>query len=140
MFIAVDGGEPEDQFLCRDWKWVVTALNKAFLSSLGVLPFFGLVKTKDKENLKGLPVVEFENRAISNYKELLGNKDEVLVWVNKETPLSFMPSGVQIFGELLMTKETSGNDVFLKKTKNTEITLSIDSCIWARIKENKNVS
>ncbi len=30
MFIGDDGGEPEDQLLCRDWKWVVPALNKAF--------------------------------------------------------------------------------------------------------------
>ena len=28
--IGQDGGEPEDQRLFRDWKWVVPALNDAF--------------------------------------------------------------------------------------------------------------
>lgn len=28
-YIAQDGGEPEDQTLFRDWKWVVGALNYA---------------------------------------------------------------------------------------------------------------
>jgi len=28
-FIGCDGGEPEDQLLVRDWKWVVTELNHA---------------------------------------------------------------------------------------------------------------
>lgn len=26
-FIGCDGGEPEDQLLCRDWAWVAHALN-----------------------------------------------------------------------------------------------------------------
>lgn len=25
--VGIDGGEPEDQLLCRDWKWVVVELN-----------------------------------------------------------------------------------------------------------------
>lgn len=29
-WIGSDGGEPEDQFLTRDWSWVVGALNKAY--------------------------------------------------------------------------------------------------------------
>lgn len=28
--IGTDGGEPEDQTLYRDWKWVVDALNEAY--------------------------------------------------------------------------------------------------------------
>lgn len=28
-FVATEGGEPEDQILCRDWAWVVPELNKA---------------------------------------------------------------------------------------------------------------
>lgn len=28
--VGSDGGEPEDQLLCRDWSWVVDALNDAF--------------------------------------------------------------------------------------------------------------
>mgnify|MGYP001607828731 FL=1 len=29
-FIGSDGGEPEDQLLVRNWKWVVNALNEAY--------------------------------------------------------------------------------------------------------------
>jgi len=29
-FVGEDGGEPEDQLLIRDWRWVVPALNAAF--------------------------------------------------------------------------------------------------------------
>ncbi len=29
-FIGMDGGEPEDQTLYRDWGWVVGALNNAY--------------------------------------------------------------------------------------------------------------
>jgi hypothetical protein len=28
--VGEDGGEPEDQLLVRDWKWVAPALNDAF--------------------------------------------------------------------------------------------------------------
>lgn len=28
--IGEDGGEPEDQLLVRDWKWVAEALNEAY--------------------------------------------------------------------------------------------------------------
>ena len=28
--IGTDGGEPEDQLLVRDWKWVAPALNNAY--------------------------------------------------------------------------------------------------------------
>jgi len=30
QLIGWDGGEPEDQLLCRDWSWVVVALDKAY--------------------------------------------------------------------------------------------------------------
>ncbi len=33
-FIGMDGGEPEDQRLYRDWAWVVPALNKAYNDGL----------------------------------------------------------------------------------------------------------
>lgn len=29
-YIGSDGGEPEDQLLCRDYSWVVDALNDAY--------------------------------------------------------------------------------------------------------------
>ena len=29
-FLGCDGGEPEDQTLWRDWKWVVDELNRAY--------------------------------------------------------------------------------------------------------------
>jgi len=32
--LGSDGGEPEDQVLYRDWKWVVPELNKAFLDCM----------------------------------------------------------------------------------------------------------
>ncbi len=28
--VGCDGGEPEDQTLCRDWSWVVEELNAAY--------------------------------------------------------------------------------------------------------------
>ena len=31
VLIGMDGGEPEDQILYRDWKWVVPALNRAYI-------------------------------------------------------------------------------------------------------------
>ena len=30
VLVGHDGGEPEDQLLCRDWRWVVPALNEAY--------------------------------------------------------------------------------------------------------------
>lgn len=33
-FVGSDGGEPEDQTLGRNWRWVVDELNKAYLSGV----------------------------------------------------------------------------------------------------------
>jgi hypothetical protein len=30
LVLGSDGGEPEDNLLCRDWKWVVKSINKAY--------------------------------------------------------------------------------------------------------------
>lgn len=32
--IGIDGGEPEDQTLARDWRWVAPALNAAYQAGL----------------------------------------------------------------------------------------------------------
>lgn len=32
--VGSDGGEPEDQLLYRDWRWVVPALNAAYIDGL----------------------------------------------------------------------------------------------------------
>ncbi len=42
-----------------------------FFSNLGVLPFFGLVKSKDVENPKGLPIIKFNKGFIANHEEVI---------------------------------------------------------------------
>ena len=43
--IGVDGGEPEDQTLYRDWNWVVEALNNAYKEG-----FFDGLAVKENKN------------------------------------------------------------------------------------------
>lgn len=97
-------------------------LRRNFLGFLGVLPF-GFSKTK--ENPKNLPIIKFAisdeyppKERMANHKEILGNKDEVLVWVNKED-LVMRETFLACFGEMVLVK--APGVFYLKQTSNTNL-------------------
>ncbi len=94
-------------------------LRRNFLSSLGILPFFNF-KKKDKENSNNLPVVKFdENGCITNHKELLNGKDQVLVFVRAEDKVLGENENSYYHGEMMLEKTWC---LDLKLTKNTKPT------------------
>lgn len=46
--IGEDGGEPEDQRLSRDWRWVVPSLNKAFQAGMDGVAEEGSIMTQSE--------------------------------------------------------------------------------------------
>lgn len=94
-------------------------IRRSFLSSLAALPFFSFLKKKEEpnikitsgsghiialndENPKNLPVALFdENGIMTNAKEILGDKKEALVFLNKEDA-TFVYLGKVYWGEVLL--------------------------------------
>lgn len=114
---------------------------RSFLSSLGVLPFFGFVKTKDKENPKGLPVAKFDEYGnLINFKELLQDKDKCLIFVNEKHAVVDIYESY--WGEISLNKPMRLKNAnwnlnpelvaYFDKTENSKIRTNVRHLIWAK--------
>ncbi len=105
-------------------------------------------KSKDIGNINNLPVVEFdENGNIANYKELLKDKNEVLVFVRREDAFFDLNYMFTFWDEFLLKVTDicfSGSELFLKleTTKNSKKTTVLNKryCWVGKWKGISNVS